>query len=222
MPRKSSNTRPSKPRKPAKKPATAGRKDKPWRTRARLDLLPLEPAVAKMLVQRTPDELIAAWVRTQAQYADVTNEQVMGLCDAIRARWAAVRDDPATVANERAVHAAMLDAAIHDAWNKPLMRFSPDEGMWVPVLNPDGTVAVQADHKALAAYLRERREFYGFGAPTKHLHLHGQAPPAVALSPADREAELRELMARRNAALAAQGQVIDVPARALPAGVAKK
>lgn len=231
MGRKSAITGPKEPPKKRKRSPTAGRKSKPWRDRNRLDLLPLEPAIAKMVVMRTPVELIAAWVRRQGQtegpdgqvvpgpYAATTDEQVAAMDLAIRARWRAVQDDPETVKEEASLHAAMLNAAIHDAWNRPVMVFTKDEG-WVPLKNPDGTAAVQVDHKALPAYLREHREFYGFGAPQKHahVHLHGQLAPPVALSPADREAELRALLERRAAHLKAAGQpVIDVPPPALPA-----
>lgn len=236
-----------------KRSATAGRTAKPWRSRARLDLLPLEPQIAKMVIQRTPPEVIAAWVRAQGwitvpvpgeeepevsrgPYADVTDEQVAECIRAIKARWRAVRDEPETVADEGAAHAVMLDAAIHDAWNRPVMVYDKDAGGFVPLRGPDGTAVVQADHKALAAYMRERREFYGFGAPQKHVHghvhVHGVAPPPAAMSPADREAELRALLERRAAALAAAGTapppVIDVEAkpaderRALPPGPVAK
>ncbi len=198
-------------RKRRRRSATAGRKAKGWLTRARLDLLPLEPAVAKLLVQRTPELAIAAWIRSQPQYEATTDDQALGLCAAIKARWAVVRDDPGTVAAERAAHAAMIDAAIHDAWNRPVIVMT-DNGPQ-PARNPDGTLAVRADHKALAAYLKERREFYGFGAAQKHVHVHGtmEAPPPAALTPADREAEIRVLLERRAAALG-HGRVIDVPA----------
>lgn len=211
----------TKPTKPRKRPATR-RKGKAWLTRARLDLLPLEPQVAKMVIQRTDPKAIAAWIRAQGTftvdvpgeeepevsrgpYAEVTDEQVVAFIQAIVARWEAVRDDPATINRERALHAETLKAAIHDAWNKPIMVYDKDAGGFVPLKNPDGTVAVTADHKALAAYLRESREFYGFGAPQKHVHahLHGTLPPPEALSPADREAAIREMLERRRRALEA-------------------
>lgn len=205
----------TKSAKPRKRSATAGRKSKPWRTRARLDLLPLEVAISKMVVQRTPPELIARWVRSQPTFGEVTDEQVAGCVEAIKARWAATRDDPDLVAKERAAHAAMLDAAIHDAWNVPVMIFKQGEG-WVPLLNPDGTACTKPDHKALAAYMKERRELFGLTAPTTNinLNLNAKMPSPASLSPADREAEVQALLARRREALKVAGRqdVIDVEA----------
>lgn len=191
--------------KPRKKPATAGRKSKPWRHANRLQLLPLEFAVEKLLIQRTPEPAIHEWVQKQPGYEAATAQQVEGLCLGIRERWMAVSDDPATVRRQRAQHAATLDAAIHDAWNTPVFYFDADAGEWKPLRNPDGTVAVKTDHKALGTYLKLASAFYGFDAPTKHAHLvmHGQAPPPAALSPAERQAEIDRLLERRQQFLTA-------------------
>lgn len=212
MPRKSSN--PGQ----RKQSPTAGRKGKPWRDRARLDLLPLEAAVEKMVIQRTPIEVIAAWIRSQGTisvevpgedeaevsrgpYADTTDEQVEAMVAAIKAKWRAVMDSPDMVAQAKAEHVAMIDAALHDAWNRPV--FVMTEAGPMPLQNPDGTASVQPDHKAIAAYLKERRETIGLGAVQKHVHahLHGNLPPPAAMSPADKEAEIQQLLERRAAAL---------------------
>lgn len=192
--------------KPRKKPATAGRKSKPWRHQNRLQLLPLEAAVEKLVIQRTPDRAIADWVRAQAGYTGTTDAQVAGLITGIRERWRAAYDDPGNLARRRAEHEQMLDAAIHDAWNRPVFRMNPDTGAWEPVLNPDGTQAVQTDHKALPQYLKLRGQFYGFEAPAQHLHIHGKVAPPAALSPAERRAEIDELLERRRRAELAAGK----------------
>lgn len=186
-----------------KKPATAGRKSKPWRNAARLELLPLEHAVAKLLLMRTPEPAIMDWVKAQDGYAGVSAAQVDGLILGIRERWRAAQDHPAAVATARAEQAAMLDAAIHDAWFRPV--FNPETGE--PLKNPDGTAVARADHKALAAYLKLRAEFYGLKAPEKHIHLVGQAPPPRALSPAERQAEIQELLERRKQAMLGSGAI---------------
>ncbi len=194
----------AKPRAKAKKPATAGRKSKPWRHANRLQLLPLEFAVEKLILQRTPEPAICTWVQAQPGYAAATPQQVEGLILGIRERWMAVADDPLVVRRQRAQHAQTLDAAIHDAWNTPVFYFDSDAGEWKPLRNPDGTVAVKTDHKALGTYLKLAAAFYGFDAPAKHAHLvlHGQAPPPAALSPAERQAEIDRLLERRQVFLA--------------------
>jgi hypothetical protein len=193
--------------KPRKKPASSGRKSKPWRNQNRLQLLPLEYAVEKMVLQRTPEPVICDWVKAQPGYADATPQQVEGLILGIRERWSAAQDDPHNVRRRRAEHAATLDAAIHDAWHKPVFYFDPKEG-WKPAMNPDGTINVNPDHKALGTYLKLAAAFHGFDAPTKHAHLvlQGQIPPPAALSPAERQAEIAALLERRQMFLAGQAK----------------
>jgi hypothetical protein len=212
----------AKPRAKAKKPATAGRKSKPWRHANRLQLLPLEFAVEKLLIQRTPEPAICEWVQKQPGYEAATAQQVEGLCLGIRERWAAVADDPATVRRARAQHAATLDAAIHDAWNTPVFHFDSDAGEWKPLRNPDGTVAVKTDHKALGTYLKLAAAFHGFDAPAKHAHLvlHGQAPPPAALSPAERQAEIARLLERRQQFLTSAPPAKAAPPSSAPAAAA--
>lgn len=195
----------AKPRAKAKKPATSGRKAKPWRHANRLQLLPLEHAVEKLVLQQAPEPAICAWVQGQPGYKAATPQQVEGLILGIRERWMAAHDDPANTRRRRAEHEGMLAAAIHDAWNKPVFYFDPKSNEWKPAMNPDGTVNVNPDHKALGTYLKLRASFYGFDAPTKHAHLvmHGQAPPPAALSPAERQAEIGRLLERRQLFLAA-------------------
>ncbi len=222
MPKSSKPGRPGRPpgSKGARKPtATTEGGTKPWRERGRLALLDLEPAVERMLLMGCSVATIHAYCQKQRGEVEVGAAQVAGMIKGIRARWMACEDQ--TRQERVAEFAAQLDAAIHDAWNRPVMIRT--EAGPEPLLAQDGTAVTQVDLNALAKLLKLKAELRGLNAPAKHVHLHSDLPPPAALSPVERQEEIARLLAKRDQALAAArlpgplplaGPVIDVPVSA--------
>lgn len=186
---------PKRRRKAKAKPRrSAPPKGEEWRSRGRLALIELEPTVERMLITGCGRAVVMSYCVSRG----ATEQQVADLVRGIKSRWAAVHDD--TRPQRIAEFAAQLDAAIYDAWNRPVIMNTP-EGK-VPLRNADGHAVVSADHAALTKYLKLKAELFGLNAPSKHVVLHGEVPSAAALMPVERQAQITQLLERRAAALA--------------------
>lgn len=202
---------PKKPRPP--KPHTAPH-GKPWLDEGRLALIMLEPAVERMLVMCASRYAIGAYCLDHG----ASEEQVDGLIRGIKARWRA--NEAAGREDRIAELSAQIDAAIYSAWNQPVMDQIPREegGGKVQRVDANGVALTMPDLAALPKLLKLKAELHGLNAPSKHVVLTGTATAVAAMSPAERQAEIDQLLEKRRAAMgpatsskSLTGKVIDVP-----------
>jgi hypothetical protein len=203
------SAKPKSKRKPKAKDAKA------WRNRGRLATLDLEPQVELMMVTATPDPAIVAWCMARG----ASDSQALGLMRGIRARWLEVRDDAVKHEQRKVEFRRRLDFA----WNLATHRPVVDEFGNV-IRTEDGNVAVRADLQAIPKLLKLQMDLDGLAAPAKVLHGNLGTLSVLALTPAERRAEVDRLLERRQQFLLAGGElpandrpVIDVEAQPVAA-----
>ncbi len=191
--------------------------DRPWDTRARRQLIDLEPQVESILRDGGPDGDRLALEFCTSKGAPIGHAK--GLIASIKARWTAVMDDPERSKTQAAVYQARLEAAWSWAAHKPLR--DPESGALIRTA--EGVALAEPDLNAVPKILKLIASFHGLDQPAKVAHLHGhmQLPPAAALSPADRAAEIERLLAKHRAALAA-GKAPEQPTSPPPSAEASE
>jgi hypothetical protein len=201
------------------KPERKAPAGKPWLDSGRLALIMLEPAVERMMLMSASRYAISSYCL--AKMPDAEQEQVDGLIRGIKARWRA-NSIAADREEQIAEHAAQIDAALYAAWNQPQYIDLPKEegGGRVMVTDQNGQAVTEPDLVAIPKLLKLRADFRGLNAPSRHVVMSGQVTSVAAMSPAERQAEIDQLLERRRQALeSAQadgrksltGKVIDVP-----------
>lgn len=174
-------------------------KRQPWHEPGRLALIEYEPVVEQMIVRGCARSAIVRWLEDQG----ATEDQAQGLLRGIRAKWR--ENNRQHLEERRDEYAAQLDAALYDAWHRPVFEVIKDEESGivtkVPLKTKDGAAVTQADMAAIPKILKLKAELHGLNAPSKSVHLHGELPTVAAMSPVERQAEIDQLLARRAAAL---------------------
>lgn len=183
---------------------------KPWLDEGRLALIMLEPAVERMLVMCASRYTITAYCMDQG----ANPEQVDGLIAGIKARWR--KNEEGGREQRIADLSAQLDAAIYASWNQPVM-VEVEGGGEIERRDANGAVITKPDLTALPKLLKLKAELHGLNAPSKHVVLSGTVTDVQAMSPAERQAEIDQLLERRRQSMGAgaakslAGKVIDVP-----------
>lgn len=176
---------------------------KPWETPGRLQCLELSPAVERLLTMGASRHAIITYCVTHG----ATPSQVDGLIKGIKEVW---RANEATGREDRiAEYAAQLDAAIYAAWNVP-ETIRDEEGGEHVMTDAQGCAVTRPDLAALAKLLKLKAELRGLNAPSKSITLHGDLTPVAAMTPAERQAEIARLLARRQAALGPGVGTVDI------------